>query len=93
MVADDCKEFRGQLCKEDKNEDDLGVIGELFQPPCDSIIRIDDENYITDFRPKELIPDGFWGYRQPAKDEDDYGVELEIQYEESCLKRNLPSAY
>lgn len=74
LICPDYDGIQGLFCRNDEDENDIGVIAELFILPEDGVIHIEDEPWYPT-TPKIPILTGR-GFQQPDKTEDDYKTEL-----------------
>ena len=77
LIWDEFEGFQGHLCRDDEDENDVGIICELFALREDGVICIEDPPY----DPSRHIPKipilTATGFSQPDKTKDDYRQELE----------------
>lgn len=77
LILSDYEGLQGLLCRDDDDENDVGVICELFCPNEDGIIHIEELpfNLARDIPKNPIITAN--GLSQPDKDENDYALELQ----------------
>lgn len=77
LIWDEFEGLQGHLCRDDEDENDVGIICELFALREDGVICIEDPPY----DPSRHIPKipilTATGFSQPNKTKDDYRQELE----------------
>lgn len=75
LISDELKGHQGLLCRNDE-DDDIGVIAELFILPEDGIIHVEPLEYdVSSYIPKAPLFNGS-GYSTSFKTENDYKEEL-----------------
>ena len=76
LICEECQGLQGYLCRDDDDENDIGVIAELFILPEDGVIHTENvPNQPVKYTPKTPVYNGY-GLSQPDKTEDDYRQEL-----------------
>lgn len=77
LIWEEYDGFQGQICRDSEDDEDVGVICELFSLKEDGIIHVED----TPYNPSRFIPRmptlTSHGFSQPDKTEEDYKAELE----------------
>lgn len=77
LIWRECDGIQGLLCKDDDDENDVGIICELFCLKEDGIVSIENAPYdITQYSPKIPLPTPH-GLVYPEKSEKDYALELQ----------------
>lgn len=77
LIYEEYEGLQGQLCHDDDDEKDIGVIAELFVLSEDGVIHTESAPYDSSiYIPRTPIFNGY-GFSQPRKTEEDYKQELE----------------
>lgn len=77
LIWEDYEGCQGLLCRDNEDENDVGVICELFCLDEDGIVHTEYPQYDpSNYNPKELVYTGL-GFSPPDKTEEDYKQELE----------------
>lgn len=76
LICEDYEGLQGLLCRDDDDEQDIGVIAELFALSEDGVIHTESMPFNASFGiPKAPIFNGY-GFSQPPKTKEDYKQEL-----------------
>ena len=77
LIWEEYEGIQSQICRDDEDDEDVGVICELFNLKEDGIIHVEDIPYDPSrYIPKTPILTSH-GFSQPDKTEEDYKMELE----------------
>ena len=75
LIFEEFNGIQGLFCRNDDDQDDIGIIAELFLLEEDGVIHAEEEVYYPSIPKSPILTE--YGFRQPDKTKEDYKLELE----------------